>query len=212
MDTRYELAKARVKELTHEEKQRILDNIDIICFDTFNYDEEKQQYCPIAIAMNLHNTVEFPSNNIIEEEISKRFQPVNIFKGVTGSFYTNNRKEDLINLINNMSELTFNDYQTRAITTKIYPPGLAIPYVTLGLMGEAGEVAEKVKKVIRDENGVFTDEKKKELAKEIGDVLWYSAALADEIGWSISDIAQGNIEKLEKRKAEGKLGGSGDNR
>ncbi len=111
-----------------------------------------------------------------------------------------------------MNNLTLKEYQERAITTKIYPNGLAIPYVTLGLMGEAGEVAEKVKKVIRDNNGEFSDEKKIELGKEIGDVLWYCAALADELGLNISDIAQGNIDKLEKRKLEGKLGGSGDNR
>ena len=111
-----------------------------------------------------------------------------------------------------MDTLTFKEYQTQAITTKIYPEGLAIPYVTLGLMGEAGEVAEKVKKVIRDQNGFFTKEKKEELGKEIGDVLWYCAALADELGLQIGDIAQGNIDKLEKRKSEGKLGGSGDNR
>lgn len=112
----------------------------------------------------------------------------------------------------NMNNLTFKDYQTKAITTKMYPEGLAIPYVTLGMMGEAGEVAEKVKKVIRDEKGIFSEEKKIELGKEIGDVLWYCAALADELGLQIGDIAQGNIDKLEKRKAEGKLGGSGDNR
>lgn len=109
-------------------------------------------------------------------------------------------------------ELTFEEYQNKAITTKIYPEGLAIPYVTLGLMGEAGEVAEKIKKIIRDKNGVINDEDKILLSKEIGDVLWYCAALADELGLRICDVAQQNIDKLEKRKLEGKLSGSGDNR
>lgn len=111
-----------------------------------------------------------------------------------------------------MITLTFEEYQSKAITTKIYPAGLAIPYVTLGLMGEAGEVAEKIKKIIRDKNGIVNDDDKVLLGKEIGDVLWYCAALADELGLKISDIAQGNIDKLEKRKQEGKLSGSGDNR
>ena len=111
-----------------------------------------------------------------------------------------------------MENLTFNEYQEKAITTKVYPGGLAIPYVTLGLVGEAGEVAEKVKKIIRDKSGIMSEEDKLELGKEIGDVLWYAAALADELGLKIGDIAQGNIDKLEKRKKEGKLQGSGDNR
>lgn len=111
-----------------------------------------------------------------------------------------------------MSTLTFNDYAKQAITTKIYPEGLAIPYVTLGLVGEAGEIAEKIKKIIRDDNGEISDEKKALLGKEIGDVLWYCAALADELGIEFGEIAQGNIDKLQKRKDEGKLGGSGDNR
>lgn len=108
--------------------------------------------------------------------------------------------------------LTFNDYKNKAITTKMYPADMAIPYVTLGLMGEAGEVAEKVKKVIRDKNGVFDEETKILLSKEIGDVLWYCAALADELGCDFGQIAQDNIDKLESRKERGVLSGSGDNR
>jgi NTP pyrophosphatase (non-canonical NTP hydrolase) len=108
--------------------------------------------------------------------------------------------------------MNFDEYQKQAITTKMYPEGLAIPYVTLGLVGEAGEVAEKIKKVIRDENGVVSEEKKKELTKELGDVLWYIAAMADELGVPLSEIAKQNIEKLQSRKERGKLQGSGDNR
>lgn len=116
-----------------------------------------------------------------------------------------------------MSELTFDQYQKQAITTKIYDPSIAIPYCVLGITGEAGEVAEKVKKILRDDfdfykQGIIPDHKKEELGKEIGDVLWYLAALCDELDISISDIAQQNIDKLAKRKEEGKLGGSGDNR
>lgn len=118
----------------------------------------------------------------------------------------------LLKEIQNMNTLTFNEYKEQAITTKIYPDGLAIPYVTLGLLGEAGEVAEKVKKVIRDDGGVFSDEKKTMLGKEIGDVLWYCAALADELGLDFGQIAQDNIDKLQARKNNGTLRGSGDNR
>lgn len=109
-----------------------------------------------------------------------------------------------------MNNITFNEYHKQAITTKIYPAGLAIPYVTLGLMGEAGEIAEKIKKIIRDDNGQISDDKKQLLGKEIGDVLWYCAALADELGLEFGQIAQDNIDKLQSRKERGVLGGSGD--
>ena len=68
-------------------------------------------------------------------------------------------------------ELTLNEYQQLALETAIYPNPIIYP--TLGLTGEAGEVSDKVKKVLRDNDSVFTDEKKLEIAKEIGDVLWY---------------------------------------
>ena len=86
--------------------------------------------------------------------------------------------------------------------------------------GEAGEVADKVKKILRDTEyskdkyGAITipDEKKKDIALEIGDVLWYCATLSADLGYSLDDIAQMNVEKLASRKARGVLGGSGDNR
>lgn len=99
-------------------------------------------------------------------------------------------------------ELTLDEYQKMAMETAIYPQPIIYP--TLGLTGEAGEVSDKVKKVLRDNDSVFTDEKKLEIAKEIGDVLWYCATL--------SDIAQMNYEKLHSRQVRGKLHGSGDNR
>ena len=108
--------------------------------------------------------------------------------------------------------MEFNEYLKQAITTKLYPEGMAIPYVTLGLMGEAGEVAEKIKKVIRDDNGIISETKKQDLGKEIGDVLWYVAALCDELGLDFNQVALDNIAKLQGRKERGTLQGSGDNR
>ena len=107
-------------------------------------------------------------------------------------------------------ELTLDEYQKMAMETAIYPQPIIYP--TLGLTGEAGEVSDKVKKVLRDNDSVFTDEKKLEIAKEIGDVLWYCATLSHDIGYTLSDIAQINYEKLHSRQARGKLHGSGDNR
>lgn len=108
--------------------------------------------------------------------------------------------------------MELDDYQKGALETAIYPKENAVVYPTLGLVGEAGEVADKVKKVIRDNEGVFTDEKKKELAKEIGDVLWYIATLSSDLGFTLDEIARMNYEKLHSRKERGKLHGSGDNR
>lgn len=105
-----------------------------------------------------------------------------------------------------------NDYQAAALTTAVYPEDKRIIYPALGMCGEAGEVADKVKKVIRDNNQDFTEEKKREIAKEIGDVLWYCATLAHDLGFSLEEIAQMNIEKLQSRKERGMLSGSGDNR
>lgn len=107
-------------------------------------------------------------------------------------------------------ELTLNEYQKMALETAIYPQPIIYP--TLGLTGEAGEVSDKVKKVLRDNNSVFTDEKKEEIAKEIGDVLWYVAVLSHDIGYSLDDIARMNHSKLRSRQQRGKLHGSGDER
>jgi NTP pyrophosphatase (non-canonical NTP hydrolase) len=103
-----------------------------------------------------------------------------------------------------------NEYQKKALETAIYD--MPIFYPALGLCGEAGEVADKVKKVIRDNNGEFSDEIKLEIAKEIGDVLWYCATLAKDLGYDLSTIAEMNYEKLKSRKTRGKIGGNGDNR
>lgn len=111
-----------------------------------------------------------------------------------------------------ISNMTLNEYQQKALETAVYPQNYKIVYPALGMNGEAGEVADKVKKVIRDSNGEFTDEKKREIAKEIGDVLWYCATLANDIGFDLETIGQMNYNKLHSRQVRGVLGGSGDNR
>lgn len=105
------------------------------------------------------------------------------------------------------------DYQKFALTTAIYPDrGNNIVYPTLGLVGEAGEVAEKVKKVIRDKGGQMTEADRENIALEASDVCWYMATLASELGLSLSEIFQKNMDKLSSRKERGVLSGSGDNR
>ena len=109
--------------------------------------------------------------------------------------------------------MNFETYQIKARKTAIYP-GLGSNYVypTLGLAGESGEVAEKVKKVIRDKNGVFDQETLIGLKKELGDVLWYVSNICSELNFSLEDVAEENLNKLNKRSLEGKIKGSGDNR
>ena len=85
-------------------------------------------------------------------------------------------------------------------------------YPVLGLCGESGEIAEKIKKVIRDEGGVASDLKKEEIKKELGDVLWYISQIATELGLSIDAVAKVNIEKLQSRMERNKISGSGDDR
>lgn len=110
--------------------------------------------------------------------------------------------------------MTFDEYQKRALTTVISKNDSfkdTLHWV-LGINGEAGEVAEKVKKIIRDKDGKISKQDKVELAKEIGDVLWYLAVFAHDLGFPLDDIAEQNLEKLQSRKARGVLGGAGDNR
>ena len=107
---------------------------------------------------------------------------------------------------------TLNKYQQGALETAIYPKEYKIIYPSLGLAGEAGEVCDKIKKIIRDNNCEVSDDKKREIAKELGDVLWYIATLANDIDYKLEDIAQMNYDKLYSRQQRGVLGGSGDNR
>ena len=109
--------------------------------------------------------------------------------------------------------MTFNEYQKKSRETVIYPDkDNNFIYPTLGLMGEVGEIAEKVKKIIRDGGGIVSEQKRQELKKELGDVLWYLAQLATEFNLDLNDVAETNIEKLQSRKERGVLGGSGDER
>lgn len=108
--------------------------------------------------------------------------------------------------------MNLNDYQKAALrTARQKDANDEFLHLVLGLVGEAGEVAEKVKKVIRDENSDFStlDELFK---KELGDVLWHIAVLADYFGIPLEEVAQMNIDKLASRLERGKLGGSGDTR
>jgi hypothetical protein len=99
MDLRYEVIKERLSTLSKTEIQRILDRIDDICFDELNYDAQNHKFCPLAMAMNL-DTLPNPTDLKVKEAISKRFNPVNVIKGLQGDFYKDNRKADLVNHCN----------------------------------------------------------------------------------------------------------------
>jgi len=102
--------------------------------------------------------------------------------------------------------MTFDEYQEFARSTAVYPEDCKVVYPTLGLCGEAGEVAEKIKKHMRDGRTLVG------VGLELGDVLWYISALADDLGVTLEEVAQANVDKLQSRKDRGKIGGSGDNR
>lgn len=100
--------------------------------------------------------------------------------------------------------MRFEDYQSAAAKTALYPNRLNnLEYPTLGLAGEAGEVANIVKKIQRDDAGVLTDEVRAKLKDELGDVLWYISACADELGLTLGEIAEYNVGKLAKRHGAG---------
>tara|TARA_Y100000361_G_scaffold120273_1_gene111926 strand:+ start:361 stop:744 length:384 start_codon:yes stop_codon:yes gene_type:complete len=112
-----------------------------------------------------------------------------------------------------MYGITAGAYQIGACDTAIFPKEKALEYLTLGLTGEAGEIANKVKKFIRD--GASKEEylaKRIEIGYEIGDVMWYCAVLAEELDMNLGHIMEKNLEKLADRKKRGKISGSGDNR
>lgn len=109
--------------------------------------------------------------------------------------------------------MNLTDYQIFAQKTALYPDaGKNLYYPALGLGGETGEVLNKVKKVMRDHGGIVTDEFRDILKSELGDVLWYVAALSTELGLNLDEVAQANVDKLLSRKERGMLGGSGDTR
>ncbi len=110
--------------------------------------------------------------------------------------------------------MDFNTYQKQAVTTFLKGTAweLALPYLALGLNGEAGEVAEKVKKVYRDAEGEVSEATRAAIKKELGDVLWYLAVLAETLGVPLEEVARENLEKLASRKERGVLHGEGDDR
>lgn len=117
--------------------------------------------------------------------------------------------------------MTFDEYQAQALTTDTADLSKIANYnasdsfnvdKVLGLVGEAGEVADKYKKIIRDREGVISEENRKELLKELGDVLWYIAVLSEYLGADLSEVAEANIAKLADRNNRGVIQSSGDNR
>jgi NTP pyrophosphatase (non-canonical NTP hydrolase) len=104
------------------------------------------------------------------------------------------------------------EYQRLSRRTAEYPREAWLAYPALGLAGEAGEVAEHAKKAIRDDRGGVSEERRAAMAKELGDVLWYVAQLASELGLELDEIAQVNLDKLLSRQRRGVLSGSGDER
>lgn len=135
--------------------------------------------------------------NDIFLELEKTFQPKQVKM----------HKEEQFNPIG-----TFDEYQSIAMSTKAYGKGLPVFYPTIKLNGEAGEVAEKVGKAWRDKEGNFDPEYKKEIQKELGDTLWYIAAIADDLGFNLVDVANTNIKKILDRRNRGVVSGEGDNR
>ena len=113
--------------------------------------------------------------------------------------------------------MEFDEYQRRAKKYDQFdetdnPKEVGLIEKVLGLPGEAGEVADKFKKALRDKDGELSREDLEGIEKELGDVLWYVAAIARDLGMPLSEVAKGNLAKLESRYQRGKIGGSGDNR
>ena len=109
--------------------------------------------------------------------------------------------------------MNFEEYQKKSRETAIYPRrGHNFIYPVLGLVGESGEVAEKIKRVLRDDKGRLTKNRREEVSKELGDVLWYLSQVATELKLSLEEIARLNLNKLASRQRRRKLHGSGDNR
>ena len=119
-------------------------------------------------------------------------------------------KEDLEN--KGLSKELIDEYNSFIYKTKIYPKELPIIYPVLGMCGESGEAAEKVKKVLRDNNKEFSEENKKAILKELGDVLWYITATAQDMGYSLEDVIKNNFQKINRRVNTNTQHGEGDNR
>ena len=107
---------------------------------------------------------------------------------------------------------TFDEFQEAATKTAVYPDSAKILYPTLGLTGEAGEVANKDKKIIRDDDCEITDERLQQISEEIGGTMWYIAALCTDLKLNLGDVCRQNIEILVRRQERGTLKGDGDTR
>lgn len=103
MDKRYKVMKERLSRLSLEQLQRIKSDINSVCLDTYNYDKNTNTFCPLAVAFNLHKTLQNPTNNLVIEILAQNFTPVNILNGLEGTFYTgNSRKSDLLSLVDEL--------------------------------------------------------------------------------------------------------------
>lgn len=107
---------------------------------------------------------------------------------------------------------TLQEYQSATQQTAIYPKHRGLEYCILGLAGEAGETAGKFSKVIRDDTGVLNEKRREALIDEMGDTFWFLSQAATELGLTLTELANRNINKLAKRKEENKLSGDGDKR
>lgn len=116
--------------------------------------------------------------------------------------------ETVMESVEDRGPMDFREYNDFVKSMKVFPEKFAIIYPTLGMMGEAGEVSEKVKKWMRGDRELD----KAELVKEVGDVLWYITALADDLGYTLEDVALMNVAKLSDRRDRNVVKGSGDNR
>jgi NTP pyrophosphatase (non-canonical NTP hydrolase) len=168
----------------------------------------KEEYCKYCF---------FEHGNVVSRE--KCVHSRNPDKSVDHWFNEFNKLQDNTNTMEDeyiyleKDYLEFDTYERRAMKTAIYPNrGDNLIYPTLGLCGESGEIAEKLKKLIRDKDGVVDEEWKKGMARELGDVLWYITAIATELDITLEEVAYMNLDKLESRKDRGMLHGSGDNR
>lgn len=108
--------------------------------------------------------------------------------------------------------MTFEEYQQETMALLMDKKFHRLPYYALGLAGESGEAIEQIKKMVRDDNDLLTDERREMIIKELGDVLWYISQMANVLDIPLSEIASKNVEKLRSRKDRGVQQGSGDNR
>lgn len=108
--------------------------------------------------------------------------------------------------------MTIKDYEEGVIKTARYPKKIGLLYCTLGLVGESGEVAEKVKKLYRDKDGLVSPQFRKDIVKELGDVMWYVTNTAKELGLTLEEVMQANLDKVQLRVKTNTIHGDGDNR